>query len=92
MRQDGLDGVGVDSFNDSRSGSDRSILDTGYLVANSAQDKRKQSNEVGLNVGRNLGVLGNILDGDGGLLTGEGILLVGDLLLQTLDSPRRSPR
>jgi len=40
-------------------------------------------------MGRDLGVLGDSLNGVERLLTDGGILLVGELLLQSLDSPKR---
>lgn len=89
MRQGSLNGVRADGLNDGQSGGNRGILDTSDLVTNSAQDERKKNDEVRLDIGGDLGVRGNILDGDGSLLASEGILLVGDLLLQTLNSPVR---
>ena len=87
--QDGLDSVGADGLGDGERSSDGSILDASDLVANGGKNEGKKDDEVRLNVGRDLGMLGNVLDSNGGLLTGERILLVRDLLLQRLDSPRR---
>ena len=91
VRQDGLDSIGTDSLSDGESGGDGGILDASDLVADGGKNEGEQDYEVGLNVGRNLGMLSNVLDGNGGLLASERILLVGELLLQRLNSPRRIP-
>lgn len=85
--KDGLHSVGVDGLNDGEGGGDGGVLDRGDLVANGGQGGGQENDEVGLDVGGNLRVLSNGLDGRESLLTGGGILLVGELLLQGLNSP-----
>ncbi|ROV98021.1 hypothetical protein VMCG_07082 [Cytospora schulzeri] len=84
-----LDGVGVDGLSDGHTSTESGGLDGGDLVTGSGQDRGQQNDEEGLDVGGNLGVTGNSLDGAQGLLADSGILLVGQLLLQALDGPAR---
>ncbi|ROW16830.1 hypothetical protein VPNG_01505 [Cytospora leucostoma] len=85
-----LDGVGVDGLSDGKTSGESSSLDGGDLVTGGGQDNGQKNDKVGLDVGRNLGVAGDGLDGTQCLLAGGGILLVGKLLLQRLDSPVKS--
>lgn len=87
--ENGLDGIGVDALSDGESRSDGGILDSGDLVTSAGEDTREKSNKVGLDMGGDLRVLGNSLNGEKGLLAGGSILLVGKLLLQGLDSPKK---
>ena len=82
-----LDGVGVDSTGNGQSGGNGGILDSGDLVASASEDAGEQGNEVRLDTGGDLGVLGDSLNGQKGLLADGGILLVGELLLESLDGP-----
>jgi hypothetical protein len=84
---DGLDGVGVGSNDNGLGGGLSSDLDARHLVTDGGEDVGQESDEVGLNGGGDLGVLGNSADGIEGALAGNGILLVAELLLQELNSP-----
>jgi hypothetical protein len=86
---DGLDGVGVGSNDNGLGGGLSSDLDAGHLVTDGGEDVGQESDEVGLDGGGDLGVLGNSADGIEGALAGNGILLVAELLPQKLDSPGR---
>ena len=83
----GLDGVGVDGISDGKSGSNGGVLDSGDLVTSGSEDAGEEGDQVRLNVGGNLAVLSNSLDGRKSLLASVGILLVGELLLERLNSP-----
>lgn len=87
MGDDGLDGVGVGSNDNGLGGGLSSDLDAGHLVTDGGEDVGQESDEVGLNGGGDLGVLGNSADGIEGALAGNGILLVAELLPQKLNSP-----
>lgn len=82
---DGLDSVGVGRVDDRLGGSLSGLLDGHHLVANGGEHVGEQGDEVGLDAGRHLRVVGDGLDGDQRALADGGILLVGDLLLQLLD-------
>lgn len=82
----GLDGVGVDGLGDGKSSSNGGVLDSGNLVTSGSEDAGEERDQVGLNMGGNLGVLSDSLDGRKSLLASGGILLVGELLLERLDS------
>ncbi|KUI57464.1 hypothetical protein VP1G_10889 [Cytospora mali] len=84
-----LDGIGVDGLSDGQTSAESGGLDRGDLVTSSGQDGGQKDDEERLDVGGNLGVTGNGLDGTQGLLADGGILLVGELLLQRLDGPAR---
>ncbi len=88
-RESGLDGVGVDGLSDGQGSGDRGSLDRRDLVTGTGEDAGQEDDQVGLDVGRDLGVLGNLPDGDETLLTSTGILLVVQLLSDRLDSPGR---
>jgi len=86
---DGLDSVGVGGADDGLGSGLSSNLDAGHLVTDSGEDVGQKSNEVGLDGGRDLGVLGDGADSIKGALASDGILLAGELLLQELNSPNR---
>ena len=86
-RQDGLDGVGVDSLYDAQSGGLGSVLDWDHLITDGGEHGRKEDDEVWLSGGRGLGVFSDSLDGIESALSCCGILLVGELLLEGFDSP-----
>jgi hypothetical protein len=90
VRDDGLDGVGVCGRDNSLGGSLGGDLDASDLVTDSGQHVGQKGDEVGLNSGRDVGVLGDGADSVEGTLAGDGILLAGELLLQHLDSPGKS--
>jgi hypothetical protein len=85
--QSSLDSVGVDGLSDGQTGSDGGSLDAGDLVTGTSQDGGQELNQERLNVGGNLGVLGNGLDGSQSLLADSGILLVVQLLGKSLEGP-----
>lgn len=89
---DGLDGVGVGSHDDGLGGGLSSDLDAAHLVTDRGQHVRQEGNEVGLDRGGDVRVLGDSTDGIESALTGDGILLAGELLLKHLDSPGRVVR
>jgi len=80
VRDNGLDGVGVRCGDDGLSGALGRDLDGAHLVANGAQDGGEELNEVRLDIGGDVGVLGNGADGIERALAGDGILLAGELL------------
>jgi len=84
-RDNGLDGVGVDSLYDGGSGALGGLLDGSNLVTDRVEDGQKEGNEVRLNTGSDGLVGGDSPDTLEGTLTGHGILLVGQLLLEGLD-------
>lgn len=86
-REEGLDGVGVDTLDDGKSSSVGSSLDSRGLVTDSGEDRWQENDEVWLNVGGDLGVLGDGLDGVQATLTGSSILLVVELLGDGIDGP-----
>ncbi|GKT59608.1 hypothetical protein ColTof3_06947 [Colletotrichum tofieldiae] len=85
--EDTLDSVGVDGLSDGKGSLGGGILDSGDLVASGGKDVGEKGDEEGLDVGGDLGVLGNGGDGNGSLLTGGSVLLVVEQLLQGLDAP-----
>jgi hypothetical protein len=87
VRDDSLDSVGVGGADDSFGGGLSSNLDAGHLVTDGGEDVGQKSNEVGLDGGGDLGVLGDSADSIKGALASDGILLAGKLLLQKLNSP-----
>ena len=89
VRNQGLDGVGVDGAGDGKSSGVGSVLDRDNLVTDGVQDGGEKSDEVRLDGGVDLAVRGNGLDGIARTLAGDGILLAGELLLQRLDGPER---
>jgi hypothetical protein len=84
---DSLDSVGVGGADDGLGGGLSSNLDAGHLITDSGEDVGQESNEVGLDGGGDLGVLGDGADSIEGALASDGILLAGELLLQKLNSP-----
>jgi len=56
-REDGLDGVGVDTLDNSQSSNLGSSLDSRDLVTDGGEDRGEQDDEVWLNACGNLGVL-----------------------------------
>ena len=84
----GLDSVRVDGLSDGKSSGDSGVLDSGDLVTSAGEDAGEESDQVGLNMGGDLRVLSDSLDGAEGLLASGGILLVGELLLQRLDGSK----
>ncbi|GJC94463.1 hypothetical protein ColKHC_03289 [Colletotrichum higginsianum] len=82
-----LDGVGVDGLGNGEGSLVGSILDRGDLVARSGKDIGEKSDEEGLDVSRDLGVLCDGGDGNGSLLTGASVLLVVEELPHGLDAP-----
>jgi hypothetical protein len=87
VRDDGLDGVGVGRGDNGLGGGLGSDLDGDNLVTDGVQDRGEELDEVGLDGGRDVGVLGNGADGIEGALAGDGILLAAKLLLQQVDGP-----
>ena len=87
MGDDGLDGVGVGSNDNGLGGGLSSDLDAGHLVTDGGEDVGQESDEVGLDGGRDGGVGGDSLDSVQGLLASVGILLVAELLLQRSEEP-----
>ncbi|QBZ65042.1 hypothetical protein PoMZ_06746 [Pyricularia oryzae] len=87
VRKGGLDGVGVDCLSNGRSGSKCCVLDRGDLVAGSGEHAGQKDNQEWLDVRRDIGVLGDGLDGAKSLLANRGILLVAELLLEVLNGP-----
>lgn len=85
--EDGLDTVGVDTLDDGQGGDLGGALHRGDLVTNGGEDVWEEDDEVWLNSGRDLGVLGDGLDGVQGTLTKGSILLVGQLLGENIDGP-----
>ncbi|CAG9977931.1 unnamed protein product [Clonostachys byssicola] len=88
VREGSLGGVAVDGASNGEDGSLAGILHGSDLVANSGKGSGKKDNEVGLDRSRDLGVGGDLLNGDGSLLTGESILLVGEGLLEACNETR----
>lgn len=86
-REEGLDGVGVDALDDGKSSSVGGGLNSGDLVTDSGKDRWEEDDEVWLNVGGDLGVLRDGLNGVQATLTGGSILLVGELLGDGIDGP-----
>ncbi|SPQ23864.1 1521e1a3-eedc-455a-b5da-4054f20718a4 [Thermothielavioides terrestris] len=86
-RKNGLDGVGVDRLGDGQRSRDGGVFDGRDLVTSASQDAGEQGDEVGLDMGGNLGVLSDGLDREKGLLADSGILLVGELFLKSLHGP-----
>lgn len=89
VREGALDSVAVDGAGNGQDSSGSGILDSGDLVANSGKKGGQKNDEVGLNVGGDLRVRGNGLNGDSSLLTGSGVLLVDEALLDVSDDPRK---
>ena len=89
-REDGLDGVGVDSLDDGEGSGLGSVLDGDHLVTDGSKDGTQDGDQVRLNTGGHGGLGSNGPDGLESPLTDDSILLVGELLLESLDSPRRS--
>ena len=89
-REDGLYGVGVDSLGDGEGGGLGSVLDGDHLVTDGSKDGTQDRDQVRLNTGGNGGLGSNGPDGLESPLTDDSILLVGELLLEGLDSPKRS--
>jgi hypothetical protein len=76
VRDDSLDSIGVRSFDNGLGGSLSSDLDGADLVTNSGQRVRQERDEVGLDGGGDVRVLGDGADGVQRTLTSNGILLV----------------
>ncbi|KAI6292434.1 hypothetical protein MCOR29_011689 [Pyricularia oryzae] len=76
-----------DSISNGRSGSKCCVLDRGDLVAGSGEHAGQKDNQEWLDVRRDIGVLGDGLDGAKSLLANRGILLVAELLLEVLNGP-----
>jgi len=89
-RESGLNGVRVDGLCDGQSRSNSGILDGGDLVASASKNTGKKGDKIRLDMGRNLRVLSNCLNGKQRLLASSGILLVSQILLESLDSPMKS--
>ena len=86
---EGLDGVGVDGLGDGKCGVLRGDLDRDHLVADGSKDVREQLNQVWLNDGGNVCVLGDGGDGLASVLVGVGILLVVQHRAELLDGHSR---
>lgn len=87
-REDGLDCVGVDSFDDAQSSFLCSILDRDHLVANGCENRWEENDKIRLDSRGGFGVFSNCLDGIESALSGIRILLVAKLLLESLDGPK----
>lgn len=87
MGDDSLDGVGVGGSDNGLGGGLSSDLDARHLVTNGSEDVGEKGDEVGLDGGGDLSVLGDSANSIEGALASDGILLVGKLLLQELNSP-----
>ena len=85
VRDDDLDGVGVDGLGDGEGGVLGSDLDGSHLVTDGGEDGGQEGGQVGLDNVGDIGVVGDGGDGLAGVLASVGVLLVGEHLLDALE-------